>query len=204
MSATADLANHSDDVVIGKVARSILNERIDAAVVRLNGNRELRPEIFSYLDAAEDEINKTPLSSLGGIINTPGSFLTNEQIRQKIEAYLANKEDPAARAGVRVFKSGARTGLTYGLMTAVEDTWRTNDDGSQHYFTMQVKIEEDPDNPMEVSDSGDSGSLWIHRETMAIAALNHSGSTDPAINFAYGSRIEDVINELKIYFASRA
>ena len=214
VSAAADLANRSDDVVIGQVTRSLLRELdniVDAAVVTLNGNRALRASIFSYLDAASGEPNTNPIVSLNGVIDTPGTTLTNADITNRINAYLANPADPTARAGVRVIKSGATTGLTFGLMTGVRDMTRNDHDGVTRTFINQLFIEEDPDNPMDVSDSGDSGSIWIQFETDAggnpvfnIAALNHAGPIDPPNDHAWGSRIEDVMDDtdgLGIHFA---
>ena len=211
VSAAADLANRSDDVVIGQVTRSLLREvdnLVDAAVVTLNGNRGLRPGIFSYLDAASGEPNTNPLVSLNGVIDTPGTTLTNADITARIAAYALDPTDPGAREGVRVIKSGATTGLTFGLMTDVRDMSRNDHDDVTRTFINQVFIEEDPDNPMEVSDSGDSGSIWIQFERDAggnpiftIVALNHAGPIDPPNDHAWGSRIEDVMNELGIHFA---
>ena len=203
-SAAADLANRSDDVVIGQVTRSVLTEvgnLVDASVVTLNGNRGLTSAIFSYLDAASGEVSTTPVNSLGSIIDTPGTTLSNADIDARIAAYDAAPTDPNALAGVRVFKSGARTGLTFGIMTDVRDMVRNDHDGVTRTFIDQVFIEEDPDNPMDVGNSGDSGSLWIHLDTLRIAALNHAGPTDPPNDHAYGSRIEDVMNEMDIRFA---
>ena len=204
VSAAADLANRSDDVVIGQVTRSLLadvDNLVDAAVVTLNGNRGLRPAIFSFLDAASGEPNTNPLVSLNGIIDTNGASLTNADITNRIAAYNANPSDPAAQEGVRVFKSGATTGLTFGLMSEVRDMSRDDHDGVTRTFIDQLLIIEDPENPMDVSDSGDSGSLWIHLGTLSAAALNHAGPIDPPNDHAWGSRIEDVMDELGIHFA---
>ena len=200
-SAAADLANRSDDVVIGQVTRSVLLDAgglVDASVVRLNGNRGLRPAIFSYLDAATGELNTVPVDSIDGIIDTAGATMTNVQIAAAIAAFTANPLDPAAQAGVRVFKSGARTGLTFGRMAAVEPLNR-NDDGVTRTFVNQVRIDEDPAFPNGVSNSGDSGSLWVHVGSRAVVALNHAGYRPS--NTAWGSRIEDVMNLLGIRFA---
>ena len=92
-SAAADLANRSDDTVIGQVARAVLNPHetepdlatiepddagsVDAAVVRLNGNRSLTGSVFSYLDARGDEDNTDAVNALGSTIHTDGAIVTN-------------------------------------------------------------------------------------------------------------------------------
>jgi hypothetical protein len=203
-SAVADLANRGSDTVIGYVERSVLQETdnlIDASVAKLNGNRGLTASIFSYLDAASDEANTTSVVSLNGLIDTPGATMSNADIQDRITAYNANRNDPVARAGVRVFKSGARTGLTYGLMTEVRDMTRSDHDGVSRTFLNQIRIDTDPDHPMDVSNSGDSGSLWIHLETRSIVGLHHAGPTDPPNDHGFASRIEDVMNGLRIRFA---
>lgn len=198
-STVADLANRSDRVVIGQVLRSILKKSggtVDAAVVRLNGQRGLRPAVFSYLDAASDEVNNRPVTALNGIIDTSGLTMSNAQIKKAIDAFTLDPTSATAQAGVRVFKSGARTGVTYGRMTAV-DPLGPREDGVS--FIDQVLIEEDPSLPNQVSNSGDSGSLWLHSVSKAIVALNHTGSREA--NTAWGSRIEDVMKNLKVRFA---
>lgn len=200
-SAAADLANKSDDVVIGQVTRSVLNERVDAAVATLNGERDLTDAIFSYLDAASGEANTEPYEDLGEVFDTAGTTLSNTEIANLITAFNTNPGDDDARKGVRVVKSGARTGLTFGRMRAVRDAPRDDDDDgvADRTFVDQVIIEEDPDFPNGVSNSGDSGSLWLHWETGAIVGLNHAGNRDA--NTATASRIEDVMAEMGIDFA---
>jgi hypothetical protein len=193
-SAAADLANRSDDVVIGEVTRSRLDDLVDAAVVRLNGNRTLTAAIFSILDAEAGEENEVPVNTLGTTIDTAGGTMSNAEIAAAIAAFVADPTDPVTQAGVRVFKSGARTGLTFGRMRGVEPSTRDDDDDgvADRTFQNQIIIEEDPAFPNGVSDSGDSGSLWIHLDTMRIVGLNHAGNR--TANTAIANRIEDVMD----------
>ena len=132
ISGGADLANHSDDAVIGTLTRSVLNPlktaptsppaasdpgSVDAAVVTLNGNRGLTPAIFTVLDAATGEASTTPIETLGGKIDTPGTILTNAQITAIFQNLADNPGDPSAQDAVRVFKSGSRSGTSSGLLT---------------------------------------------------------------------------------------
>ena len=129
VSAAVDLANRSADTVIGTVTRAVLNAvtgaaappppadttvlgSVDAAVVTLNGSRGLTGALFSFLDAAADESNITPIVALGGLINSaPAAFLTNAQIDTLFANVAAaapgSADATAAAAALRMFKSGA-------------------------------------------------------------------------------------------------
>lgn len=225
-SAAADLANRSDDVVIGQIERALFNPfdteadanaalaadpefaTLDAALVLLNGNRSLTPALFSFLDAASGELNEIPVVALGGRVDAPGSFVTNAQIDQILQDLADRPDDPAAKEAVRLWKSGARTGVTYAVLKDVvpvrsrcdaDDPDDCGDEANIVYFTNQLAIGEDPDQPMGVSNSGDSGSLWLQRGTNAVVGLNHAGSREA--NTATANRIEDVVSQLGIRFA---
>src|SRR5262249_51864431 len=152
-SSAADLANRSDDVVIGEVTRTLLDTLVDAAVVKLNGKRSLTPAMFTVLDAATGEANTVPVVALDGKIDLPGTTMTNAEITAAIAAFLANPAAPTAAANVRVFKSGARTGLTFGRIRSVSAFNRDDDDDGigERPFVSQVIIEQDPTMPNGVS-----------------------------------------------------
>jgi hypothetical protein len=217
VSAAADLANKSDDALIGTVERAVLNVihnqadvpttitsamtgNVDAAIVRLNGNRGLTTAIFSYKDAASDEENTTPIVSLGGTIDTTGTTLMNTDIDAIIQNLADNPGDPAAQAAVQVFKSGARSGVTLALLHTVEPVQnRAEDDGSTSFMINQVTFIQDPAAPTKIDRGGDSGSLWLQRAApFSIVALNWGGSSDDTTGI--GTRIEDVMTTMNIKF----
>jgi hypothetical protein len=219
-SATADLANHSDDAVIGQVARSILNAfknesdlppppipstmagSVDVAVVKLNGKRGQTSAIFTYKDAASDEDNTTPIVALGGTIDTAGAMLMNADIDQLFQNLADNPNDPAAQAAMQVFKSGARTGTTLAVLGSLvpKQPRGPEEDGSTIFFVNQLLIIADPMAPTQITLGGDSGSLWLQRNPPhAIVGLNHAG--DDEKNIANACRIEDVTNAINIRFA---
>jgi hypothetical protein len=225
VSAAADLANRSADTVIGTVTRSTLNAvrgtaptppapattgSVDAAVVTLNGSRGLTASLFSYLDAAADEANTTPIVALGGLVNTPGTFLTNAQIGTLFANLAAappgSPAAAAAAAALRVFKSGARSGVTNAVMASLLPVApRAERDGSTIFFLNQVRLVIDPATPVpRIGRPGDSGSLWLQMGSNAVVGLNHAGCTDPTatppINFADMNRIEDVLTTLAVRF----
>jgi hypothetical protein len=99
---------------------------------------------------------------------------------------------PATDPGRKMHKSGARTGLTHGIITGFAplghdlSTWSID----------QVTIETDPDFSEPVSDRGDSGSIWVHTATLRPVALHHSGND--ANTRARASLLADVQSRLNI------
>jgi hypothetical protein len=216
-SAAADLANRSDDVVIGQVKRTVFNflekesdipsniddkdpGSVDAAIVKLNGNRGLTTNFFSYLDAANNEANKTPISILDGKINTDGKTLSNADITKLFADLIKYPNSQTAKDAMRMYKSGARTGVTRAILQTLkksgEKTTHALNGEQTVYYINQLIFKEDPQNPGQITNSGDSGSLWLQYGTNAIVGLHHSGRS----NTAWASRIEDVKKALKIKF----
>lgn len=191
-----DLAYHDDDIVIGTL-EDWQREDVDAAVCLLNGNRNLPSgDPFHYLDAQSGEFSTVPLDAMDSEIAITGNTLSNDDI-----------DDMYAKGnlkGLKVFKSGARTGLTYGSILTITPEPVTRDEDGTKFTTPQIIIIEDPNQKMMISNKGDSGSIWITQEpigepkTRRIVGLNHSG--DRSINKAWASRIEDVMKALKIRF----
>jgi hypothetical protein len=227
VSAIADLANRSADTVIGTVTRTIQNSlpgpaappapastavvgSVDAAVVTLNGSRALTGSLFSYLDAAGDESNTTPIVALGGLINNAaGTFLTNAAIDALFAALaVAPPGTPAAAAAaaaLRVFKSGSRSGITNAVLATVLPVAPRADPGGTVFFLNQIGLVVDPAAPVtRIGRPGDSGSLWLQLGTNAVVGLNHAGCTDPTAtpptNFAIACRIQDVLTTMGIRF----
>jgi hypothetical protein len=211
-SAAGDLASRSDDVVIGKLFDSKLEPEadgsflVDAAICELNGNRDLPSETppLQLLDARSGETFTIPIDALDGTITLSGETMTNLEIANLIAAFSRNPNDPAAIEGVRVFKSGARSGTTQALMTKLEATPRREDDDTIINFKAQVRFEPlnppDPAAGQATSQKGDSGSIWVHKATRKIVAHNHSGASGDSGSSGHGSRIEDVMNKLNIRF----
>ena len=217
ISSAADLANRSDDVVIGTLTRSIMNPAstrpatdpapedpgsIDAAVAMLNGNRSLTAAVFSVLDAQSGEFfTATPIVALDGQIDTPGAALTNAQINAIFQNLADNPADPAAQAAVRAYKTGARSGLGLGIMSSLVPISPRTDDGVTTFFLNQIRFAQDADTTDSLSCSGDSGSLWFQQGTNAVIALNHAGPADDSGGSGTACRIEDVMTQLGIRFA---
>ena len=83
-----------------------------------------------------------------------------------------------AQLGMEVVKSGRRTGVTHGRVTAVEGTARINYSGVDRLIRNVVTIE--PRLALkQVSAGGDSGSLWLQEETMQAVGLHFAGGDSP-------------------------
>ncbi|HEY6343000.1 MAG TPA: hypothetical protein VIY49_16020 [Bryobacteraceae bacterium] len=96
---------------------------------------------------------------------------------------------PAAPAdpveGMRVIKAGAATGVTEGKVARVDGT--------------EVVIKPLRDFPLEyqLSDTGDSGAVWVEMEGRAPVALHYSAQSGGE-SVAYGIPIPTVLKELKL------
>jgi hypothetical protein len=100
----------------------------------------------------------------------------------------------------RVFKSGARTGLTHALIDDLSPLPEPRQDDGTRFTIDQVRFVRDPDFDTPTSKRGDSGSVWIHKKTLKLVALNHSGDADDNGDYAWGSLMEDVVARLGIRF----
>lgn len=184
----SDAAYHDEDLVIGTLDRWQRDD-VDAALCRLDTDRALG--FSQVLDAQSDEDNQNFVSSLGGLVTLAGPVMT----KAEIEAILAL---PAADPQRQVFKSGATSGLTHGLMR----TLAISGHGEATWTIEQLLIDRDPAFGEDTSIPGDSGSIWVHSSTLRPVALNHSGARDAAGNptgdTATASLLEDVFSRLGI------
>ena len=82
-----------------------------------------------------------------------------------------------AQLGMEVVKSGRRTGVTRGRVTAIEGTIRMNYRGVDRLIRNVLTIE--PRLDPVVSAGGDSGSFWLQESTMRAVGLHFAGSDRP-------------------------
>jgi hypothetical protein len=201
-AVTADLAATADAAVVGTVKAAALNApttapsppppstqagSVDAAVASVRGNRALGAPLFTYLDASTGEANSAPIAALGGTFGTVG-FMTNSDI----DAALA-----AGGANLKVHKSGAGTGVTHGIISALLPVVARDDESGTLQFVNQLLIVPDPALPAAgglVADLGDSGSLWVQTSSKKLVAMTHTVGSSGAV----ASRIQDVVNVLGI------
>jgi hypothetical protein len=97
--------------------------------------------------------------------------------------------DPSAPAvGMRVIKSGAETGVTEGLIVKI-----VGDEVEIAPLGYTVKPTE-----YELSEGGDSGSLWIDAATSAPVAMHYRGSDRDTPERAFAKAILPVLNTLQL------
>lgn len=190
LSEGANTAYHDQDLVIGTLDRFQQND-IDAALCRIDTSRALHQ--LEVTDAKSGEPNTTAVTALDGTVALTIPVMT----RAEIDAFLLAGDIN----NLRVFKSGARTGLTFGVIASTT----SNGHGKSTWSIGQLQIDPDPDpvfgNNMQTNDNGDSGSVWIHHATRRPVGLHHSGPTDSTTaNFGKASLLEDVQNLMQVTF----
>jgi endonuclease G len=82
-----------------------------------------------------------------------------------------------AELGMEVVKSGRRTDVTYGRVTAVEGVLSMNYRGVDRLIHNVITIE--PRRGLQTSAGGDSGSFWFQEQTMHAVGLHFAGSDNP-------------------------
>lgn len=193
----AQSAYEDEDFVIGTL-HDFERHILDAAVCLLDTNRDLG--FLTVLDAQGDEPNQEPKDALGGTAAVSNDVLTHEEVQDLIfEAEESGTLDP-----IRVFKSGARTGMTFAQMQGFSEfAWVRQDDQTRFDDldrpTLRFEAEEDSDDPDNlISNEGDSGSVWVHDQSRRLVALNHSGRRDT--NTATGSLLQYIVDRFGISF----
>lgn len=187
LSEAADVAYHDEDLVIGKLGRSQQTD-VDAALCVLDTDRTLGFGLV--LDAASDETNQAFESALDGLVTLATTIMPIAEVM----ALLADPTTPSSQ--LQVFKSGATTGLTHGLISGFTAAPFTRTDDGTQFNLPQLTIAPDPAFGENVSQPGDSGSIWIHRATGRPVGLHHSGSDSP--DRATASFIEDVFRVMNV------
>ena len=209
-AVSAELVSTADEAVVGNVKTAVLNApttapgtsppstqagSVDAAVASVRGNRSLGSPVFTYLDAAVGEANTTPIGTLGGTINTPGTFLTNAEID-----FIISHAGTAPNE-LKVYKSGAGTGVTRGIISALLPVVARDDETGTLQFINQVLIMPDAAFPAasgKVAGPGDSGSIWLQTSSNKVVGMTHAvGSAGGAVV----TRFQDIVNALQIQLA---
>ena len=97
--------------------------------------------------------------------------------------------------GMEVVKSGRRTGITYGRITAVEGTAKIRYGRTNRVIEYVVTVE--PRHRLEeVSAPGDSGSWWLDTDSRRVVALHFAGSNSP--ERALALEIQPVLDALDV------
>lgn len=185
IAEAADIAYQDEDNVIGTLG-AFQQDDIDAALCIIDTDRALA--MNTVLDAQSDEDFLNPLNALNGMVTAvTGNVLTHAEV----SVLLALPFDDPQR---KVLKSGATSGFTHGIMTGLspighpEASWSID----------QLQIVRDAGFDEPTSQPGDSGSVWLHTESLRPVGLNHSGSSDGSGDAATASLLEDVQRILNI------
>ena len=205
----AQSAYEDEDLVIGRLHDSERHQ-LDAALCRLDTSRELGFQ--RVLDAQSGESNNVPVvpDNLGGTVTITPEFMTQSEV----DELFAEADDTGNMDGLRVFKSGARTGTTFAQLAAWAGPWQRCDlapEGDCDDAPEEITRFDDPDRPnlrfeaaegadpnSAISDRGDSGSVWIHFDSKRPIALNHSGSRDA--NTATATLLQFIADRFGITF----
>lgn len=193
LEEAAQSAYEDEDFVIGTLFDS-QQHHIDAALCEIDTSRELA--FGTVLDAQSDEDNQAPAQGgVGGDVTGIGPGFMNEQ---DVQDLLDDAAATGDMSGLRVFKSGARTGLTFAEIARFSNGWIRSDDQTRFNDPNRrtVEFEAVGGGGGDVSDKGDSGSVWIHADTRRIVALNHSGNDTTA----FGTIMSHVVNAFGISF----
>lgn len=190
LEEASDAAYHDEDIVIGPLDRWQQDD-VDAAVCRLTTDRVR--DFDGVLDAQSGEPFDDPVTSLDGTVDLEGPVMSKSEVRSLA---MLPSGDPERK----VFKSGARTGLTHGIVSGFVD--EGYDELGTTWSIDQLRIDPDPDFESETSREGDSGSIWVHAESHRPVALHHTGNVESegGPEFSTASLLEDVTNQLDIEF----
>jgi hypothetical protein len=96
--------------------------------------------------------------------------------------------------GLRITKSGRRTGVTTGIITGIEGRQVMTYAGVQRVIRHVVHIAKAPDSA-QVSAKGDSGAWWLEQDTRQAVGLHFAGSDLPEYGLAMAmSPVLDALN----------
>jgi hypothetical protein len=188
IAAATGWGRSQESRIIGTVGEFSTNN-VDCCLIELNGERGFQQAVC---DALTGEPNQNAQVSVNAVIPI---------MTQVAPAFV----------GMRVYKSGARTGLTHAVVTSItaplnqcrgewdDATSTCTPDPARPNLQMlnQIRLGADTAFNEQISDPGDSGSLWLSNENDTrdqVVALNHSGSG----NTASANPIQDVLNALNV------
>ncbi len=102
------------------------------------------------------------------------------------------------KLGMKVIKSGAGSGITYGIISGIMGSTIRHWHGKRRLFSHLIQITTMTDDSM-ISTPGDSGAWWLEHRTHRVVGLHFGGSHRP--NFALAFSMPAVFNALQIEYA---
>lgn len=177
-------AGQDPNFVIGtieaKSARTSSN--VDATIALLNGSRGTDLDV---LDAQNDDRNNA-LPIDGGLGGTAAIDRTDNGDRGIMDPVMGNV----------VFKSGARSATTRGVVMSIMDADVDGIAYTNQVWVMQLASPND----QPLSQGGDSGSVWVDLLARRPVALNFAGPTSDDGSNGIGNPIRDVVELFDIHF----
>ncbi len=100
-----------------------------------------------------------------------------------------------------VRKSGAKTGITWGIIDGMNGTWKLKSTSREVYGSILhiTPLGRVDGKQFEISHRGDSGSLWLTDNNDAVG-LHFAGEMDRPLEYALALPIHDVMESLKFRF----
>jgi len=125
---------------------------------------------------------------------TSGQAIVNDQLDLGSVTGVGSPE-----LGMQLVKSGRRTGITYGRVTAIEGVARLPYGSLQRVIRSVITI--DPRSSFEpVSGPGDSGAWWLDADTLQVVGLHFAGSEMPERGLAL--EMQTVLDALSVDVAT--
>ena len=147
-----------------------------------------------------DEIARLSRDAMGSNLDAAVAILNGERplIDDQYElGPVTGVQSPVL--GIRVVKSGRRTAITYGMVTAIEGVARLRYDSLNRVIHRVLTIE--PQNTFEqVSGPGDSGSIWLEEGSHKAIGLHFAGSDYP--ERALAMEMQPVLEALQVELVS--
>lgn len=196
INQASDNAYNEDKLVIGDLWKWQADD-LDVALTVLNGSRSIPSPLTQAANVRPDEVGIRPVETPNGFVIDPIDYVLPIMTKAEVEDLrMLPMDDP----GRKVFKSGARTGVTHGIIKDVLPWSDPRKDDGVVFDIDQLLVVQDPslDPPEPVSRKGDSGSIWVHEETLRPIALHHSGN--PEDTRAWGSFLEDIAARFNVIF----
>jgi hypothetical protein len=190
----SDNAYNEEKLVIGELWKSQQDD-LDVAFALLNGSRSIPVPLKQALNVQDGEPG-TAVETESGFVLDPIRFESPVMSKSEAETIIegTGMSDPLRK----VFKSGARTGVTRGLMAAISPWSAPREDDGTVFDLEQLRIVGDPDFEDPVSIKGDSGSVWVHSSTLRPIALHHSGNKENTRG--WGAFLEDIAKRFGVTF----
>jgi hypothetical protein len=171
---------------LGLTNKHILKRRVGTSVVQPAKKKRIKKFIIG--NVLRKGKNGKPNDFAVFEINTKNRSYDKKNSLYGLKGLI--KETVKPKKGMKVQKVGQYTGRTFGIISKV-------------YTNSTFQVKPNPDKPSEeISDGGDSGSIWVTDEkAFKAVGLHRAGEvSESAKDRAYAISIDRVMKKLKIRF----